>query len=203
MSYLLNEPIATDRLSTSQPKLQGNTNQANTSFGNDHYSFADGTANNGKHKVIRTPAEASDPDTTDQPALYCKSVFTTQPQVLQFSRIKGNLTPSPLTTFTVTGTAAHATSPTLIDLAGAGAGTMIRCAILVTGAGVYNFNEFIFSYNGATFQSQVNPAPSNAVVPATVGGLTQLNASGSALVLQNISGANRTYTATISFIRIL
>lgn len=213
MTYILDEPVASDRLSVSQPKLKGNTNQSNNSFGINHYAFSDGTANNGKHKVIQTPDQVTDPATSaNEPVIYAKSVFTS-PKVLQFSKLGGigaGFNGSPLTTFNVAGSVPNgAATADLIDVAGAADNTMLRVAIRITGAGLYNFNEFIFSYNGTTFQSQASPAPSNATVPVKIydgGGAVgvYLTASGSILRIQNMSLFNPVaYYATISFIRIL
>lgn len=49
-SYNPNIPNPTDLLSISQGQLKGNFNKANSSFGTDHYEFADLTSNNGLHK---------------------------------------------------------------------------------------------------------------------------------------------------------
>lgn len=53
MVYTLNRPQAVELLSDSQPIIRDNFNQANTSFGVDHYDFVDGTAQNGQHNVIQ------------------------------------------------------------------------------------------------------------------------------------------------------
>lgn len=216
MAYLLSQPVATDRLSVSQPKLAGNTNQLNTSFGVDHYPYNDGTSNNGKHKVIKTPAQLADPTTgDDEPAIYAKSVFSTTPYVLQFSKLGPHVPPNsgdnsiaPLSTITNSGTVVNTASKTIINVNGASGGTMVRIGIVVSGVGLYNFNEFVFSFNGTSFPTQSSPAPSNAVFPAFICGASLLTGvylfpSGKSITIVNTIGVDIEYIATVSFIRIL
>jgi hypothetical protein len=205
------KPQATDILSVSQADIQGNFESSNTSFGVDHYAF-DATSSNGFHKTVTTPDQVTDPTTVGlPPKFYAKSVLTT-PKILQFSRIGNDGVPTPLTTFNISGTIVPNGFANLIDMAGAAADTMIRCAIVIrTTAGapsMYNFGEFIFSFTGAGFQSQANPAPANAVIPAliaTPGGaqFVIFSSSGTTLQVVNNTGATISYNATISFIRIL
>lgn len=79
-------------------QIRGNFAQANTSFGTDHYAFDDGTANNGFHKVIRTPDQTSDPATTTNPIIYGK-LASANVGVIQYSRGPSNAAPSPITLF--------------------------------------------------------------------------------------------------------
>lgn len=55
MVYLLNQPVATDDLSVSQPILAANTNSADASFGIDHFAFSNLTVNNGFHQKVTLP----------------------------------------------------------------------------------------------------------------------------------------------------
>lgn len=61
MTYIRNQPVATDDLSVSAPILSANTNKADDSFGIDHYQFSDLTANNGFHKRVTLPGNAAVP----------------------------------------------------------------------------------------------------------------------------------------------
>ena len=61
MVYTRNQPIASDDLSVSQPFLAANTNQADDSFGIDHYQFSNLTVNNGFHKQVTLPGNVSAP----------------------------------------------------------------------------------------------------------------------------------------------
>lgn len=75
MAYLRNEPIATDDLDVSQPKLRDNTNTADNLYGLDHYAFSNLTANAGLHKQSTYPEQLVDPTTlADQIAVYTKAV---------------------------------------------------------------------------------------------------------------------------------
>lgn len=209
-NYLPNIPQPGDVLSISQGQILGNFQKADSSFGNDHYAFSNGSANNGKHQVIRTPDQVTDPATaTSEPAIYAKSVFTT-PQVLQFSKIGGKaagFNGSPLTSVNVTGSLVSSIAPlstvALFNAAGAGAGTMIRCFIVISAAGIYNFNEGLFSFNGSAFQGQASPAPTNASYPLSISNLgAGLNISGSSIIFYNGSGSTLSYNATITFVNI-
>ncbi len=51
-TYIPTIPQPGDDLSDSQPQILGNFTKANSSFGIDHYPFADATINNGKHKQV-------------------------------------------------------------------------------------------------------------------------------------------------------
>lgn len=99
MPYLLNEPIAGDDLSISQPKLKNNTNFSDSSFGVDHYPFSDTTPNNGYHKVIHTPDQVTDPTTSSSISAFYGKVASTNTGVMQFSRGVSNAVPSPVTMF--------------------------------------------------------------------------------------------------------
>lgn len=52
MTYIPTIPQPTDDLSVSQGQILGNFGKANSSFGTDHYAFADATVNNGKHQKV-------------------------------------------------------------------------------------------------------------------------------------------------------
>ncbi len=69
MVYTLNQPVDADDLSISSPILRANTNQADTSFGTDHYNFSDNTANNGLHKRVTTVPQTPLPTTGANPIL--------------------------------------------------------------------------------------------------------------------------------------
>ena len=218
MSYITNVPAASDKLSVSQGQLQGNTNQLNTTFLVNHYALTDGTSNNGKHSVIQTPAQASDTTTNaDEPAIYAKSVFSTAPYVLQFTKLGPHVPPNsgdnsltPLSTLQVSGaltSGAPGNSVTLINMAGAGAGSMIRVAVSVVVGTTPHFNEIICYFDGTNFVTQSNPAPTNAILPVIIANVSEveritLNRSASNIVLTS-AGLNVNYKATISFISIL
>lgn len=53
MAYTINRPTANEKLKTSQPLIRDNFTSSNTSFGIDHYPFNDGTANDGRHRIIK------------------------------------------------------------------------------------------------------------------------------------------------------
>jgi hypothetical protein len=55
MPFVANIPQPTDFLSDSQEDLRQNNLQLDASFGIDHYTFSNATANNGKHNQVTTP----------------------------------------------------------------------------------------------------------------------------------------------------
>lgn len=57
MAYTINRPTASEKLKTSQPLIRDNFTSSNTSFGVDHYPFNDGTANDGRHRIIKQTNE--------------------------------------------------------------------------------------------------------------------------------------------------
>lgn len=77
MAYV-DTPLAAEDLDVSQPLIRGNFQQANTSFGIDHYSFSDLTANNGKHKFVHLPEQSPNGPSTaaNEGAIYTKEAGT-------------------------------------------------------------------------------------------------------------------------------
>ncbi len=98
MSFNPNIPQPSDELSDSQGDILTNFSTSNTSFGIDHYPFADLTANNGKHKWVTTPLTpgGTHPATAvNEPKLY--GMQDTVPLgVIQYSRLGNNAVPSPV-----------------------------------------------------------------------------------------------------------
>jgi len=58
MAYV-DTPLAAQNLSDSQPLIRGNFSSADTTFGLNHYSFTNLTANIGKHKFVSFPVLAN------------------------------------------------------------------------------------------------------------------------------------------------
>ncbi len=68
MAYF-NTPQANQNLSVSQPQIQSNFLQQNTSFSVDHYGF-DAVTSNGFHKHVTTPNQASIPSASVNPEFF-------------------------------------------------------------------------------------------------------------------------------------
>jgi hypothetical protein len=99
MAFIANTPLATQKLKDSKPQLLGNNIQLDASFGVDHYTFSNGTTDNGKHNQVTTPniVGAVHPTTlADEPKFYGMQ-DSTQSGVLQYSRGPSDAVPSPLT----------------------------------------------------------------------------------------------------------
>ena len=103
MAYKPNIPQSTDNLSQSQIDMLGNFQQLNTSFLVDHYTFADLTANNGKHNTVTTPAYVAAPPTglapttnANEPRFYAFQDYAAI-GTIQYSRGGSNAIPSPIT----------------------------------------------------------------------------------------------------------
>lgn len=74
--YNNNIPQPSDLLTKSQGDILNNFKQLDTSFGKDHYTFSDATANNGKHKQAQIVAGGAIPVglTAGENTIYSKSV---------------------------------------------------------------------------------------------------------------------------------
>ena len=122
MTYNPNIPQPTDDLSVSQGQILQNFQVSNSSFGIDHYSFADLTGNTGKHNQITTPIYVADPDTGDPPTTNANEpkmyafADSTNLGALNYSRGPSNMVPTPLT---------HFQSPSMPIVLGAGAPTNV------------------------------------------------------------------------------
>jgi hypothetical protein len=103
MTYSPFIPQATDELSVSQPQLLANFTVSNSSFGIDHYPFADISGQTGKHNQVTTPVYVNNPPTMLPP-----TTNATEPKfygfqdsapvgVIQYSRGPNNAIPSPVT----------------------------------------------------------------------------------------------------------
>lgn len=95
MAYF-DTPLADVNQDVTQPQIRANFQQANTSFGTDHYAFDNLTVNNGFHKQVTTPDQGGDVVTTTNPVLYAKSPYAAI-GLIQFSRGPSNAIPSPIT----------------------------------------------------------------------------------------------------------
>jgi len=99
MVFIANKPNATDKLKDSQPVIKGNFQQLDASFLVDHYTFSNGTTNNGKHNQVTTPeiVGAAHPTTAAaEPKFYAMN-DADQVGVIQYSRGPSDAVPSPLT----------------------------------------------------------------------------------------------------------
>jgi|GEM_PF-5858590 len=73
--YTPNIPASSDRPSQSQGQILNNFQTLESTYGIDHYPFTDATVNQGKHKKVTFPAQASDPTTlAGELALFAKNV---------------------------------------------------------------------------------------------------------------------------------
>lgn len=100
MVFKKNIPQPSDLFEDSQSDLLNNNLQLNTSFGVDHYTFDNITANNGKHNLVTTPeiVGATDPTTA---ATECKFYARTLAGagLMQISRGPSDKPITPVTKF--------------------------------------------------------------------------------------------------------
>jgi len=191
--YVRNQPVAGDDLSVSQPFLVNNTNQADTSFGVDHYAFSDATANNGYHKKVTNPDQTTDPATTTAPILYGRQV-TAPLGVLQFSRGPSNAVPSPVTMLQSSSTPivlAAGASSNVLDFTGISLATFL---FYFYDSVVGNKNITYGFWNGTTFSTSNLLSAVTNLGPAIVGNV---------LTIKNVSSPalNNVYW-TLEFLRI-
>lgn len=99
MSYFLATPSnQQEYLSITGPKLTSNSTFINTSFGQDHYPFTDGSAYNGFHNQTTMPliAGSAHPSTTTYCRMYAMQ-DSTPLGLLNYSRGPSSATPTPIT----------------------------------------------------------------------------------------------------------
>lgn len=191
-------PQPGDDLSDSQPKILANFNRANSSFGVDHYAFADLTANNGKHNQITTPAYIANPPTglppvtaVAEPKIYAFQ-DTAGVGVINYSRGPSNAVPSPITSLQSTSAAIvllNNGTTNILDFTGLARAFVTLIAADLTDMTITGINKFNISnifWNGSAFF-----IPSQITIQTTIPQnlLLVAQASGNILQLKNISGA--------------
>lgn len=205
MTFKNNIPQPTDNLSDSQVDLLNNMSQLDTSFGVDHYTFSDLTANNGFHNQITTPVYVATPSTGLPPnstATLAKMYgFQDSPNIGVINYSRGwdlvNMVPAVPTPLTClqsqAGAISLAVSPgpgnttTVLDFAGLARG--ICTLYVVSLSGVFtpaaSFNRAEVMWNGATLliPNQIGSVILSAVI------------SGSKLLIQNTATVGPTVTA--------
>lgn len=79
--------------------MLNNFTQLDTSFGVDHYTFSNGTANNGKHNKITTPiiSGSAHPTTSASENKFYAMQDTVNVGILQYSRGPSDAVPTPVT----------------------------------------------------------------------------------------------------------
>jgi hypothetical protein len=202
MSFNNNIPQPGDNLSDSQGQLLVNNISLNNSFGVDHYTFNDLTANNGKHNQVTTPliTPLGHPTTiANEPKFYAMQ-DTMNLGVLQYSRGGSNAVPTPITF--INSTAAGISMPrnttiNLLDFVGVIVGIF---EVFAVGKGTAPTVEYrtlgTFYWDGTSFTQFGNGVSSLALQIDFSGSIVQLtNLISSPSVLSNVYW-------TIRFIRI-
>ena len=194
MAYTLNEPVATEFLSVSQPKLRNNTNGADTSFGTDHYAFSNLSANNGKHNIIQSVPVASHPTTTTDTKTYSLVAQENIPPLL-FTKGTSDVVATPLTRVN-SASALFTFNPGTIQLldfldAPYCNGTVIFTGVNSSAVASMGMYGFLFNTNSS----------SNTFGILTVGAVT-LSFIGTVLSMTNAGNAITNFCWTIDFNRI-
>lgn len=98
-SYNPAVPQPSDILSDSQQDFLNNFTQLDTSFGIDHYTFSNGTADNGKHNQVTTPiiSGSAHPTTSATENKFYAMQDSSNAGLIQYSRGISNATPTPVT----------------------------------------------------------------------------------------------------------
>lgn len=205
MTFTRNEPVATDFLSISQPKLQNNTNSSDDSFGEDHFSFSNLSGNSGKHNIIQSVQNTSHPSASIDTQTYSYMANANIPPLLYDlgGSIPMGYTPtvptpltnvySPSTLFTLVGIG----SVNLLDFTGA---PYCSGKAIVTGINSlsqpFYMESYFFFYNSSNIK--VGAIVADATTRSTIGFI------GNVLIYAVNVGAT-TYTQlawTITFNRI-
>ena len=198
MAFIANTPLATQKLKDSQPQLLGNNIQLDASFGVDHYTFSNGTTDNGKHNQVTTPkiVGAVHPTTlADEPKFYAMEDVS-QLGVIQYSRGPSNAVPSPVTKLQSAGAVAigPAASILIFDFGSPQVLTasMAVLSAFVTPANVNQYLRAFVYWDGTTLVAK-------SIL--TAGGIAVL-VSGSQLRI-NVAGVSALNTYwTLEFLRL-
>ncbi len=190
MAYY-NVPLGTQKQNQSASQINANFDQANTSFGIDHYPFSDLTANNGFHNQVTTPAQASNPTTTTNPILYAKSASSNL-GVLQYTippSSPGQATPTPLTAWQSSAAAVSVSSGgiTILDFTGI---NIAMAEFFAFNAGGTQKCQYTIYYGGGTFNTTL-----------ISGSVLTLGGSGTLLTLVGSSSTLNVYW-TLRFLRL-
>lgn len=180
MAFNPNIPQAADALSKSQLQLLNNNININTSYGIDHYDFADDTANKGFHNQVTTPIidPAGHPNTTaDYCRFYAMQDDPTLP-ILQYSRGVSDAVPTPVTN--VQGPTGGETVPSTSTIDILDYSTLVDLACEVY---AYPLNLLTIPTQAVTAQVMIY-----AAVPGTPAGRIISSGGGGALTIQ--FGAN-------------
>jgi hypothetical protein len=187
MSYNPNVPQATDFLSNSQVDLLNNFTKANSSFGLNHYSFADLTINNGKHNNVQTPLITGGvhPVTPANEDAFYGMQDSAPLGVLQYSRGPNSAVPTPVTSLQSTAAAivlAPAASTNVLDFTGItilAMGSLF--AINANISGITSINFINFYWNGTAFQFWESQVTKSLAAIAVGNILTLKNQTGVAM----------------------
>ncbi len=101
-TYQPNIPTGLVNLDTDYANIQGNFQQLDTTFGIDHYTYSNATANNGFHNKVTTPPFIDNPPTGLPPVTAANPILYAFQQyaavgVLEYSRGPSNAIPTPIT----------------------------------------------------------------------------------------------------------
>ncbi len=206
-TYLLNEPVASDDLSISQPKLAANCNALDTVYGLDHFAFSNASLEQGLHNKVTTPAyqnpigtaSAATPTTTTYPIAYCFQPLTgaggtptTNLGLLQYSKPtpnnattnpEGSDVPTPITSIQSSATGVSigiGATINVFDFAGM-AGAMANLYAANYDAATFNFLSVFVFWTGTVLRVQV-PVVGAGLAPVVNGSILQIqNNSGVAI----------------------
>jgi hypothetical protein len=180
-------PQATDLMSVSQGDLLNNFSSANTSFGQDHYAFANLTTNNGKHNQVRTPLIVGGIHPTTiaaEPNFYAMQ-DSANIGVIQYSRGPSNAVPSPVTYFQSPSTPivlAQNTTTNVLDFTGLPRAMAKLYAYNLTGGNLtFADNESFVLWNGTTLTVVQNNTSTANLGARSSGNILQL-VNGSVIV---------------------
>lgn len=191
MVFIANMPQATQKLKDSQPQLLGNNIQLDASFGVDHYTFSNGTSDNGKHNQVTTPkvVGAVHPTTAvGDTKFYCmqdssRTGLDIQSGLMQYSRGPSDATPTPLTNLYSIGNVPIANGAT-IDIFNFGSPTVIPvCSGVVTtySTTIVSRRVIYFFWNGTTLVFNTLIALTSLLIQASGSIMQIFNNTGGAL----------------------
>jgi hypothetical protein len=176
-----NTPVGTATISSTTTKINNNFSQANTSFGVDHYNFADETENNGFHNTVTTPLIVGDAHpTTDEGHVKLYAMQdSTNLGLLQYSRAWNATTsspaaPTPIGCFQSEPSPITLTSTPLTVLDFTGLPLCIASFYCVSMANNNTSIEFLIKWSGTTLYSNAIRDAGNALTAQISGSMLQI-----------------------------
>lgn len=179
-------PQSDDFLSDSQQDILNNFSQLDTTFGIDHYTYSDATANNGFHNQVTTPlivGSAHPTTAADVPKFYAMQ-DSVNLGVIQYSRGPSDAVPTPVTFLQSSSAAISIVSGNTIDLLDFTGITRANFNLFIVGDSATlptnRLLQYFYNFESGTFRRLLigTTSSANGPVATNTGSILQILASG-------------------------